>query len=615
MKLARRLSLPVAGVLILLQRTPLLRLAAGGGEFSAPSQIVSLLRSAVATTASLGAVHSLAGATRFVVSAPTVLGTVGVPITPVVFTVTGASIPPGSFRINGTLPPGVIVPNALPNGILNFSTGTITGTPTASGTFTVSLLAYERLNGMGDYFGPETVTFVITAAAGTAPSITIQPATQAANAGATLTLGVAATGSPPPTFQWRKDGVALAGATQTTLTITNLQSASAGAYTVVVTNSGGSVTSAPAIVSLNAPATGVPAIAAHPQSQHVGPGSVVTLTVGATGGGLGYQWKKDGSEIGGATAASLVLGDVSRASAGFYAATITNTAGRADSAVATVTVADPGPSRIVNVSTRGFVPAGGTLTPGFVIQGDASKALVIRAVGPALAAFGLAGTLADPTMEVIPLGSTTPVAANDNWGGAAALVAAFARVGAFPISNLASNDASVATSLRATGTSGFSVRIAGKTATASGLALAEVYDEDGLTAPTRLLNVSTSGFVGTGDQALVPGFVIGGTAPKTLLIRAVGPGLAQFGVPGTLADPQLSVQPLGHNFAVVTNDNWGGDPALAAAFVQAGAFALAPASRDAAVVLRLPPGGYSVVVSGVGATTGTALVEIYDLDP
>ncbi|MBL9187796.1 MAG: immunoglobulin domain-containing protein [Opitutaceae bacterium] len=615
MKLARRLSLPIAGLLILLQRTPLLRLAAGGGELSAPSRIVSLLRSAVATTASLGAVHSLAGATRFVVSSPTVLGTVGVPITPVVFTVTGASIPPGSFRINGTLPPGVTVPNALPNGILNFSTGTITGTPTASGTFIVSLLAYERLGGMGDYFGPETVTFIIAAGAVTAPAITIQPATQAANLGATITLGVAATGAPPLSYQWRKDGVALPGATQNTLMLSNLQASGAGSYTVVVSNSAGSVTSDPALVTLNAPATGLPVVAAQPQSQHVAPGSVVTLAVGATGGGLSYQWKRDGSEIGGATAASLVLADVTRASAGFYAATITNAMGRADSAVATVTVADSGPSRIINVSTRGFVPAGGTLTPGFVIQGDASKALVIRAVGPTLAAFGLAGTLADPTMEVIPLGATTPIAANDNWGGSAALANAFARVGAFALATPGSNDASVATSLRATGTSGFSVRIAAKTATASGIALAEVYDEDGLTAPTRLLNVSTSGFVGTGDQALVPGFVIGGTAPKTLLIRAIGPGLAQFGVPGTLADPQLSVQPLGRDFAVVNNDNWGGDPALAAAFVSAGAFALAPGSRDAALVLRLPPGGYTVVVSGVGATTGTALVEIYDLDP
>ncbi len=112
----------------------------------------------------------------------------------------------------------------------------------------------------------------------------------------------------------------------------------------------------------------------------------------------------------------------------------------------------------------------------------------------------------------------------------------------------------------------------------------------------------------------MPGFVIGGSAPKLLLIRAVGPGLGQFGVTGVLADPQLSLVPLGQNFTVAANDNWGGTAALQAAFTQAAAFALPSGSNDAAVVVRLPPGGYTVVVSGVGSTTGTALVEIYDLD-
>ena len=159
------------------------------------------------------------------------------------------------------------------------------------------------------------------------------------------------------------------------------------------------------------------------------------------------------------------------------------------------------------------------------------------------------------------------------------------------------------------------MRIVSKNSAVSGIALAEVYDEEAITAPVRLINVSTRGFVGTGEQALVPGFVIGGPAPKLLLIRAVGPGLAPFGVPALLADPQLSVAPLGKDFTVAANDNWGDHPELIAAFAQAGAFALPSGSRDAAVVVRLPPGGYTVVVSGVSATTGTALVEIYDLDP
>ncbi len=615
MKFFRRLNLPVAGLLILLQRTPLLRLVGGGGEFSAPSRIVALLKSAVATAASLGAVHSLAGATRFVVSSPTVIGTVGTPISPVAFTVTGAAVPTGSYRFTGALPPGVAVNNVASNGVLNASSGLITGTPTAAGTFVFSILAFERTNGSGDSYGPETVTFVISAAAAVGPTITVQPATQSANAGATITLGVAVTGSPAPTFQWRKDNANISGATQNTLLLTNVTAASAGAYTVVISNSAGTVTSAPAVLTINGAVTTAPVVAAQPQSQHVTPGAAVTLSVGATGNGISYQWKKDGAAIGGATNANLALASANAASMGFYDAEITNSAGTVKSAVATLTVADTGPSRIINVSTRGFVPAGGTLTPGFVLRGDATKTVVIRAIGPTLAAFGLGGTLADPTMDVIPLGGTTAVASNDNWGGTPALVSAFSRVGAFPLAATASTDSSVETSLRATGLSGFTVRIASKTATASGVALAEVYDEDALTATTRLVNVSTSGFVGTGEQALVPGFVIGGTAPKQLLIRAVGPGLTQFGVGGILADPQLSLQPLGKDLIVATNNDWGNDTALTAAFTQAGAFALPAGSKDAAVVVRLPPGGYTVVVSGVGNTTGTALVEIYDLDP
>jgi hypothetical protein len=129
----------------------------------------------------------------------------------------------------------------------------------------------------------------------------------------------------------------------------------------------------------------------------------------------------------------------------------------------------------------------------------------------------------------------------------------------------------------------------------------------------QLANVSTRGFVGTGANALVPGFVIGGGGPLQLLIRAVGPGLAPFGVTGVLADPQITVVSQGGGTSIAANDNWGGDTTLRSAFAAAGAFGLALDSRDAAVLVRLPPGGYTVVVSGVGNTTGTALVEIYDV--
>ena len=609
-----RLNLPATGLLLLLQRTPVLRVVTGTAEFSAPSRIVVLLKSAVAALGSLGTMHSLAGATSFSVTTSNIFGTVGTPITPVAFTVIGAAVPPGSFRIGGTLPPGIFVVNLDANNVLNATTGAITGTPTTAGRYAISVLAYERANGTGDAFGPITINFTIADAPPRAPAITVQPASQSVVAGATVTFGVAANGSPAPGFQWRKDGTPIPGATFNTLTLADVTPAGAGTYTVVVSNSAGTVTSAPASLAVSV-AAGPPVVTAQPRSHYVTPGTPVTFSVAALGGGLAYQWKKDGSAIGGASQPVLALADANANTAGFYSVVVTNAAGSVESVAASLTLNEGGTSRLVNVSTRGFVPAGGSLTPGFVLRGNAAKALVIRAVGPTLGAFGVGGTLADPVMEVIPLGATVAVASNDNWGGTTALQNAFTRVGAFPLAPAASADASVATSLLATGATGYTVRISSKNPAASGIALAEVYDEEGVTAPVRVVNVSTNGFVGTGEQTLVPGVVIGGTAPKLLLIRAVGPGLAPFGVTGVLADPQLSVAPIGKDFSVATNDNWGGDPELLLAFAQAGAFALPIASRDAAVVVRLPPGGYTVVVSGVGATTGTALVEIYDLDP
>ena len=127
------------------------------------------------------------------------------------------------------------------------------------------------------------------------------------------------------------------------------------------------------------------------------------------------------------------------------------------------------------------------------------------------------------------------------------------------------------------------------------------------------------GYSGAGADALTPGFVIGGVAPKLLLIRAVGPTLGQvFQVPGTLADPQLTVRPLGRTTIVGVNNDWGDggqEATLRAAFLAAGAFDLAAGSKDAALLLRLPPGGYTVQAAGADGATGNALVEVYDLDP
>ncbi len=357
------------------------------------------------------------------------------------------------------------------------------------------------------------------------------------------------------------------------------------------------------------------AITVPPVATHSAAAASAVLGVAATGSPVTFQWKKAGVPVPGATTATLHLASANAdAHMGTYTVAVTRAGTTVETAPVLLTVANPAaPGRLINVATRGFVPAGEALTPGFVLRGTGEKQLLVRGVGPTLARFGIGDHVPDPRLDVALLGGAT-VAANQDWAAAdSALAAATSAAGAFPLDS-ASKDAALLASLASpSGVAAYTVRITGTTATESGVALAEVYDRAPLDSPVALANVSTRGFVGTGSAALVPGFVIGGRGPLQLLIRAVGPGLAPFGVTGLLADPQLVVTPLGQSTPVATNDNWDNAPALAAAFTAAGAFALPADSKDAAVLVRLPPGAYTVTVTGAATTTGTALVEIYDL--
>jgi probable HAF family extracellular repeat protein len=355
--------------------------------------------------------------------------------------------------------------------------------------------------------------------------------------------------------------------------------------------------------------TPAPAIASGPASQYVPPGTKVTLNLSTVGDGLSYQWKKNGVAIAGATSATFALNSAQASDAGFYFCTVTNTAGSVDSPVGIVTVQVSGTSRLTNVSSRGFLPAGGTLTAGFVLTGTGTKSLVVRGVGPTLGQFGVDGVLADPRLDLIPVNGKTAVQSNEDWGGTGALSTAFANVGAFALP-AGSHDAAVFAPFAA---GGYSAQISTKTTGGSGVVLAEVYDSTPGTGTATLVNVSTRGFTGTGGSNLIAGFVVSGPAPKQLLVRAVGPGLTSFGVTGTLTRPRLTLYPTGANYAIATNDSWGFAGELSTAFTQVGAFPIA--SDDAALIVRVPPGGYTAVISGIGGDTGESLIEVYDLDP
>ncbi len=271
-----------------------------------------------------------------------------------------------------------------------------------------------------------------------------------------------------------------------------------------------------------------------------------------------------------------------------------------------------GAAQLANLSVRAVSRSrSDPMILGFYVDGG-TKPLLVRALGPTLLPFGVNGFLPDPFLEVHTNrnGADTIIASNDNWatGGVATLQQVFTATGAFAISDTASKDAVIYTPITA-GNSVFVYDTAGR----SGVTLAELFDA--APASGRISNASVLNFVGTGENVLIVGFYVNGPASRRYLIRGIGPGLAAYGVDGFLADPRLELFNSA-NQSVAVNDNWGDVDAtpLRQAFTATGAFNLTdPASKDAMLLVVVPPGSYSAVVSGVGGTTGKALLELYEV--
>lgn len=352
-----------------------------------------------------------------------------------------------------------------------------------------------------------------------------------------------------------------------------------------------------------------PRITASPSGQAVAPGGSVTFTVAAEGAGsspLTYQWRKNGTAIAGATQASLTLEGVTAADAGEYTVAVSQGAGTTVSRPATLVVQPPAAGGLANLSVRA------NSSPsiiGFATTGEARQ-LLFRGIGPTLqSSFGMQNVMPNPKIEVIAknsAGQQTIIAANDTWHTAAAtLTPIFNQVGAFPL-GAASNDAAVVASVSGTATASLA-----PANSYDGIALAEIYDlAPGVNG--RLTNLSSRTWVGTGDSIVIVGFVINGSQPRRVLIRAVGPTLTSaFGFYGGLEDPILEIHRVGgSNVLIAQNDDWGTEPEVAAA---GAGFALPAGSADAAIVLSLPPGSYTASVRGHATMRGVALVELYDL--
>jgi mannan endo-1,4-beta-mannosidase len=333
---------------------------------------------------------------------------------------------------------------------------------------------------------------------------------------------------------------------------------------------------------------------------------------------LSYQWLKDGGDVPGATGASFTVAATTAGDAGAYRVAVTGPQGTLLSDAATVGVVPTDAGRIVNLSVLATAGAGDqTFIAGVVLAGSAApKELLIRAVGPSLAQVGVpAGFQADPALQLDALSGRAPaIAVNHDWGrgpgtSAADLALVFARVGAFPL--LASSADAALAGLFSPGAYTATVHITGQ----PGVVLTEIYDASA-GGELRLVNVSARGQVGA-STPLTAGFVVAGDT-RTVLVRAVGgKTLADLGVGGALANPRLELYRVGTATPVALNDEWTQTtpafPTLNRLFARVGAFALDNGSKDAAVLINLPPGAYSAQIKSADSTSGIALVEVYEV--
>jgi uncharacterized delta-60 repeat protein len=270
-------------------------------------------------------------------------------------------------------------------------------------------------------------------------------------------------------------------------------------------------------------------------------------------------------------------------------------------------------TRLADIAARGTVNSNTPLIAGFAIGGNEPRTVLLRAIGPGLSTF-MDGVLPATGLRLFD-GDGHLLLSTAGWS--LDLIATFAQTGAFPLTP-GSADSAVAVTL-APGT--YSLHVVDTTG-AGGVALAEVYDVAGAGNASRLVNLSGRGTVIAGNGAFIGGVVLTGDTSKQLLVRGIGPGLSKYGVTGTLDDPGITVYDA-EGRVLATNDNWGdasvagtgaaNSAAVSAAAAQVGAFGLDVGSKDAALTITLPPGAYSVHVSGPEGATGAAMLEIYEL--
>jgi hypothetical protein len=282
-------------------------------------------------------------------------------------------------------------------------------------------------------------------------------------------------------------------------------------------------------------------------------------------------------------------------------ATATSTPTAAATATPTATATVP-PAQAVNLSTRVQVEAGDKLMiGGFIITGNTPKKVVLRGMGPSLATFGITNFLADPLLELRG-SSGALLRQNDNWKDDQR-----SEIEGSPFQPSDDREAVIVATLAP---GAYTALLTGKGGT-TGVGIIEAYDAN-LPANSQLANISTRGFVQTGNNVMIAGFSLGANNNSTrIAIRGRGPSLSNSGLSNVLADPTIEL----HNSSgttLVSNDNWEDDP-VSAALLIANGLALTDPKESGIVTSLAAPGQFTAIIAGKDAGTGIAIFEIYNL--
>ncbi|PTX90642.1 hypothetical protein DB354_18405 [Opitutus sp. ER46] len=379
----------------------------------------------------------------------------------------------------------------------------------------------------------------------------------------------------------------------------------------------------------------MPTITAHPQSQTVMPGASVTFSVTASGTPAPtYQWMKNGTALAGATTRTYTVASAAAADLGSYTVKVVNSVGSVTSTAGVLAFPAPpaqvkvakgtGTAQIVNLSTRGIVAKGeDVLIAGFVISGSANKKVLILGSGWNLRRLGVTGEIGRPKITLYHRvdGVDRYVTENSDWQRAGPEVAPLAKQVYAPMpepsADPAHGDAALVMTLEP-GAYTVMVEPAATSANEDGIGLIEIYDvQPG--SGSRLVNISSRGRVETGLRQMIVGAVMSGAGQLRVLVRGVGPTLRLLQITRALANPSevLYRYKDGTQTVIATNDDWwysAQAQQIVSLAQRVGAFGLTDYSTDSVMLVRLEPGQYTTIISPSDDKPGVALAELYDVD-